>query len=325
VASLTVATDSAPTRDRLMEALVRRQLPRGHGWGHCGMQTTTEATALAMLALRGLGLTCHEAQRSLSTLVSLGSPSGLWPAFVGGEINLAATALAVNTLLTFGQDPEIFDPKVVEPALHALVRVRPLEASNFVRLKFRLADRHVKFDATKYGWPWVPDTVSWVVPTSMALIALQRAQRRGLIRGNELEQRLGLGVEMLFDRACAGGGWNAGNAMVYGVALRPHLDDTALALAALRLYLREPVVQRSLEWLLKNLECRSAFSLSWAVVAAAAYQEALPEVGGFLEEARIRLETLVEHPQDIEDTATVAIAAVALNLDYGGNPFGVQE
>src|SRR4029077_20665608 len=132
---------------------------------------------------------------------------------------------------TFGQDPEIFDPKVVEPALHALVGVRPLEASNFVRLKFRLADRHVKFDATKYGWPWVPDTVSWVVPTSMALIALQRAKKQGLIHGSELCNRLKLGAEMLLDRACPEGGWNAGNGVVYGVPLRPHLDATALALA----------------------------------------------------------------------------------------------
>jgi hypothetical protein len=245
---------------------------------------------------------------------------GSWPsAGPDSEPSVWSTILAVNTLISIAPRHD-----ALQRGVKSILEAKPQESFWLCRLKFRIADTHVRFDPRKYGWAWVPDTLSWVVPTSMALIALQRAQRRGLIRGNELEQRLRLGVEMLFDRACPGGGWNAGNAVVYGVALQPHLDDTALALAALRPYLREPVVQRSLEWLLKNIECRSAFSLSWAVVAAAAYQEALPEVGRFLKEARIRLETLVEHPQGIEDTATVAIAAVALNLDYGGNPFGVQ-
>jgi hypothetical protein len=72
----------------------------------------------------------------------------------------------------------------------------------------------------------VPDTVSWVVPTSMALIALGRAKNQGLIRGGELEKRMRLGAEMLLDRACPEGGWNAGNAVVYGVPLRPHIDAT---------------------------------------------------------------------------------------------------
>jgi len=34
---------------------------------------------------------------------------------------------------------------------------------------------------------------------------------------------------MLLDRACPEGGWNAGNAVVYGVPLRPHIDATSLA------------------------------------------------------------------------------------------------
>ena len=58
----------------------------------------------------------------------------------------------------------------------------------------------------------------------MALITLERAKRRGLVGGKEVETRLRLGAEMLLDRACLGGGWNAGNAVVYGVPLRPHID-----------------------------------------------------------------------------------------------------
>ena len=127
-------------------------------------------------------------------------------------------------------------PGTLAASLDALLRCRPLEASRLVRLRFRFSDRQARFDPTKYGWPWVPDTVSWVVPTSMALIALERAKNQGLIHGSELGNRLNLGAEMLLDRARPKGGWNAGNGVVYGVPLRPHIDATALALAALRFH-----------------------------------------------------------------------------------------
>jgi hypothetical protein len=94
----------------------------------------------------------------------------------------------------------------------------------------------------------VPDMVSWVLPTSMALITLESAKKRGWICGKEVENRLRLGAEMLLDRACPESGWNAGNAVVYGVPLRPHIDATALALAALRFHYGLPVVRNSLTW-----------------------------------------------------------------------------
>src|SRR5205823_13560015 len=140
-----------------------------------------------------------------------------------------ASALAVNTLMILRAAPETF-----AASLDSLVHCSPLEASWLVSLKFRLLDRQVRLDLTKYGCPWVPDTVSWVVPTSMALINLARAKKQGRIHGSELWNRLNLGAEMLLDRACPGGGWNACNGVVYDVPLRPHIDATALALAALR-------------------------------------------------------------------------------------------
>jgi hypothetical protein len=97
----------------------------------------------------------------------------------------------------------------------------------------------------------------------MALIALQRAKRRGLVAGRELDSRLRLGIEMLLDRACPQGGWNAGNAVVYGVPLRPHVDTTALALAALRFHHNLPTVHSCLTWLIRNVECPSPHNLAW--------------------------------------------------------------
>ena len=220
---------------RLVEELSRRRLPVEGGWGHCSAQFGTEATSLALLSLCSSPAGSFAMKKDLPTLLARRRPNGTWPATVDGAgESIWATALAANTLMYVHAKPAM-----IAPSLDALVQSRPLEASWLVRLKFRFSDRQVRFDPTKYGWPWVPNTVSWVLPTSMALIALERAKRRGLVGGKEVETRLRLGAEMLLDRACVGGGWNAGNAVVYGVPLRPHIDATAIALAALRLQLPE--------------------------------------------------------------------------------------
>src|SRR5437588_11817975 len=96
--------------------------------------------------------------------------------------------------------------------------------------------------------------------------------------GTEVETRLRLGAEMLFSRVCVGGGWNAGNAVVYGVRLRPHIDATAIALAALRLHHQNPIVRDSLTWLLARVDCPSAYSLAWLILAAAAYRDVRADV-----------------------------------------------
>jgi hypothetical protein len=234
-------------------------------------------------------------------------------------VNFWATALAVNTLVMFAANPE-----TCAAGLDAMLRSRPLEASWIVRLKFQFSDRKVRFDPTKYGWPWVPNTVSWVLPTSMALIALERAKRRGLVGGKEAEARLRLGAEMLLDRACVGGGWNAGNAVVYSVPLRPHIDATAIALAALRRNYQHPTVRDSLTGLLARVDCPSAYSLALLILSAAVYQDVRADVVPALTAACSRLVDLVEDPRGIQDTSTIALAALALGMDSYDNPFEVN-
>jgi hypothetical protein len=63
--------------------------------------------------------------------------------------------------------------------------------------KFRTADRHVHFDPDKYGWPWFPDTVSWVVSTSFAIVALDQVPCSCGDFGRAGEK---LGIEMLLLR-----------------------------------------------------------------------------------------------------------------------------
>jgi hypothetical protein len=305
---------------RLVEELSRRRLPVEGGWGHSSAQFGTEATSLALLSLCSSQAGSFAMKRDLPTLLAKRRSNGTWPATADGVgKSIWATALAVNTL-TYAQA----NPAMIAPSIDALVQSRPLEASRFVRLKFRFSDRQVRFDPTKYGWPWVPGTVSWVLPTSVTLIALQRARRQGLIGGKEVETRLRLGAEMLLDRACMGGGWNAGNAVVYGVPLRPHIDATAIALAALRLQYQNPIVRDSLTWLLGSVACPSAYSLAWLILAAAAYRDVSPEVIPALTAACNHLAGLVEDLRGIQDTSTIALAALALGVDSDDNPFEVN-
>jgi hypothetical protein len=156
------------------------------------------------------------------------------------------------------------------------------------------------------------------------MIALQRGKALGVIRGGELDRRLHLGAEMLIDRACPEGGWNAGNAVVYGVALRPHIEPTALALCALRSQPSFPIVRSSMSWLLSRIGCPSAYSLAWLILAASAYAEVMPEVLPAVAFARARLVSMVEEPERIDDTATIALAALALDARPNANPFVVM-
>jgi hypothetical protein len=123
-------------------------------------------------------------------------------------------------------------------------------------------DNSVKFDPTKYGWSWVPDTTSWVIPTAFSLIALQKARDAGAGVEPRLIERISVSVSMLLDRMCLGGGWNAGNSSAFGVAYVPYIDATAIALLALRRQEHDSRVWASLSWLTARLpDCRSPYSV----------------------------------------------------------------
>src|SRR5690242_19778294 len=144
-------------RCRLLEELVRRRPTSGDGWSHRGTQFGAESTALALLALHSGAIVTKE---GAAPLTARQAADGLWSAVgVGPGPNFWATALAVNTLSILGAEPATYADSV-----EALIHSRPMEASWLVSLKFRFLDRHVQFDPRKYGWPWVPVTVSWVVP-----------------------------------------------------------------------------------------------------------------------------------------------------------------
>jgi hypothetical protein len=121
---------------------------------------------------------------------------------------------------------------------------------------------------------------------------------------------------------CPGGGWNAGNSVVYGVPLAPHIDATSIAIAALRFHYHLPEVRQSLSWLFA-VKCSSAYSLAWKILALRSYLDVRSDVGPALEEARDQLVALVQEPAQMADNSTLALSILALNRN--ANPFAVER
>jgi hypothetical protein len=294
----------------LSAELTRRQLPCG-GWSALASsaQAALEPTCYSVLTLGSQATDVRE--RAYNFLLRAQNPNGSWPVFAGddhdGSWVTSLVAIALHDVV-----PAI--PASLK-GLHWLLSSAGKEANWFWKWKFRTADRHVRFDPDKFGWPWFPDTVSWVVPTAFAILALN--QLSCSCGGFELApSRVNRGVEMLMDRACPGGGWNAGNGVVYGVAVRPHPDDTAIALLALGDRPQDPVVQSSVDY----LECTgptltAPWSLAWAILALAAHRRPIT----LLRSALLALPDLFY----IEDTSTLALVCLALDHEHALANLGV--
>ena len=137
-------------------------------------------------------------------------------------------------------------------------------------------DRISGHDTSIRGWPWVEGTHSWVEPTSLALLAL------GI--GTTEHPRVVEARALLRDRKLAAGGWNYGNTVVFGHALRPQPSPTGLALLALAAAGEE---RASLESSLKYLRAElpgisAASSLGWGILGLRAWGATPPEADGWL-------------------------------------------
>jgi hypothetical protein len=301
------AADVGSVITLLTELLLKRQLRSG-GWSFFGSrQSSIEATSLAVLALE---LGAHARRSGIVHLLDSQRRDGSWPAFLGDMESSWTTALALCTLNATGE----FDP-ARQKALHWLDAERGREAHWFWRWKFRTVDRNVEFDPDKYGWPWSQGAVSWVIPTAFSIVAIK--QLTACSRNEASEQRIHLGVEMLLDRACVGGGWNSGNSVVYGAHLQPHVETTAIALLALQDEERSPAVRAGLAWL-RNRSARieSAESLAWCILSLFVYREPV-------EQLKRLLAMKAGEGLGVQNAATAATAILALKCGEIIHPFVV--
>ncbi len=260
-----------------------------------------EDLALSLLALRDTGA-------DPAALLRAQDRSGAWCAIPGtGAPGVFHTALALLALRRFQHQPV---QDAVERAFRWLSGVAGLESHWLWQWKFRLFDRQVRFDPSKSGWPWFSGTVSWVAPTAIAVLAFQAWRRES--------PRIPSALEMLLDRACPQGGWNAGNSVVFGVELDPHPDFTAMALLALRnaAHSNQTLVHRSLKYLVGRLDgVFSPYSLAWAVLALSGYGHAGTEG------LRSQLEAATVSRVRVLPVRALALAALAMEKP----PFSFED
>jgi hypothetical protein len=296
----------------LLAELSLRQLPCG-GWAALASSSlpAIEPTCYSALALGSAPV--GDIKRAQDFLLCTQNPNGSWPVFLGDDQEGGwVTSLAVIAL----RDLVPAIPARLQ-GFHWLLNCSGKESNWFWKWKFRTADRHVRFNPDKFGWPWFPETVSWVVPTAFAILALNQlpCSCGGL---EHIPFRVERGVEMLLDRICPGGGWNAGNGIVYGTALAPHPDDTAIALLALRDREKDPVVQSSVDYLERVAPTLSApWSLAWAILALAAQRRPIASLST----------SLAAFPDlsGTEDTSTLALVCLALDPQRALEALGVAQ
>ncbi|OQY92631.1 MAG: hypothetical protein B6D41_08205 [Chloroflexi bacterium UTCFX4] len=115
----------------------------------------------------------------------------------------------------------------------------------------------LKINAAITGWAWQPGDAAWVFPTALTLLALTAMQTRDHARVQE-------GILYLLDRAIPDSGWNIGNPFMVTSNLPPTVENTALALIALRrLNVENEITQRARDWLAQESFTPTAFEWAW--------------------------------------------------------------
>jgi hypothetical protein len=218
-------------------------------------------------------------------------------------VNYAWNGLALLTDIAInGPDGGAFRSRLVDGLL-AAKGIALEEGSGPVRQNNRLQ-----------AWSWTEGTFSWVEPTALCLLALKKARAAGPLAA----PRLADAEAVLRDRVCDGGGWNYGNARVFGQDLRAYVPTTALALLSLQDRRELPAVTASLDWLVRHAaDERGAMALSLAAICSHVFGKPTEALRSLL--ARLEGET-----QFLGNLHLAAMAYVALTLpDHRGRAFVV--
>lgn len=265
-------------RDQVCIPFLARAQNSDGGWGYQkGKRSATEPTAWALLAMGSL---CSS--KELSSALDRGKdwlraaqlPDHSWPAFAKFPEGCWLTSLAGLALHEQKDSRE-----AVSGGAQWLCNQWPAEGKLWRRWLLRLLAPHnaVRVNVALRGWSWTPGTSSWVEPTAWALIFLRRLFVDAF--PPDAERRRKLAEAMLYDRMCPGGGWNSGNAQVYGVAGEPLVGPTVWALLALQKYRGRPENQSGLKWLLSaREEIQGPGSLALAQICFQAYGVEAPSI-----------------------------------------------
>jgi hypothetical protein len=246
-------SDKTQVASGLREALRRNRNSDG-GWAYsAGKRSRLEPTCWALLALAAADGLPVDVERVRS-----------WPRHDGWLVdvdgappNQPFNALGALTLL---QEPSA--APLAQPIVSNLLAAKGERYPQ---------DKSSTQDNSLQAWSWVEGTASWVEPTAWSLLVLKKVRSNGGLP-REAGERIQVGEQLLLDRVCSVGGWNYGNAQVFGHDLWPYVPTTALALLALRDHPDLPAVTRSLEQMQSDLRTeRSALAVALALVCLNVY------------------------------------------------------
>ena len=223
-----------------LDSLKRAQNPDG-GWGYFpGKRSWLEPTVYAALALAGE----PAADRAWELLRGWQGADGSWRPSDGVAVESFGTALCITLALsrgevTRGAEGASVDKALVDKAMEWLLAMEGTESNLASRLIAKMGWVDFERNVSLRGWPWKPDTSSWVEPTAHALIALKKvAAKGGTWKGRAklgaLVERVRLGEAQLLDIRCHDGGWNYGNREARKVALPSYPETTGIALTGLQ-------------------------------------------------------------------------------------------
>lgn len=288
--------------DQAAKLLRQTQNPDG-GWGAiAGKQSNTESTALGLLAWRSLDDSRENSvlEKAEQWLANTQNPDGSWSYGAGSKAPSWSTALAVMALC----DSSVETERLVRAGNWILAQEgsKPgILAKLILALSFQKKAVHLNDDLV--GWSWTPGSFSWVEPTSYCLIALKKIKSRLSVKA--VQERVDQAELMIYDRMCEGGGWNYGNAAVYGDPLWPYPDITALALIALQDHKERNDNRVSLRALSKMAETTdSGLAIGWTTICLSVYGEDISEL-------RKRLDQKFARTKFLGETKPVALAILA--------------
>ena len=198
------------------------------GWGYFpGKESWLEPTAYSAMALHG----DPASGRAWKLISGWQQADGSWKP--SAKVGLSSWATSLCVLIAAARE-EWGEP--FQKGVSWLLGSSGVESDFLNRLVVAFGLVKAERNMSLKGWPWKPDTSSWVEPTAHALVALRKASPK--LSGNEsmkmLRERVRTGEKQLIDCRSHDGGWNYGSPEALGVNLPSYPETTALALVGLQ-------------------------------------------------------------------------------------------
>ncbi|MCW5965626.1 MAG: terpene cyclase/mutase family protein [Bryobacterales bacterium] len=209
------------------ERLLSLQLANG-SWPYRadGETGLAETTCYAMLALRAAGVPNPRQTDSLDWLQSLQRKNGGFAPQAGVEISNWSTSLVLLAFLHCGRED------ATRPAIDWLLGLEGNETGWLTKATRKVLNIPPPYPQNHAGWPWVAGTVSWLIPTALATLALQHALAKRA--DPKISFRVQEGISMLKERRCQDGGWNHGATIALDVPAPSYPETTGIALLGLQ-------------------------------------------------------------------------------------------